>query len=306
MLGKLQLMAAYFGEDIIYKIYVRSKVIHDMFDTNPELDINKLELFHLQFTASVIELLKKIKTSNERNVNLLYDEISLNKDMMERLNSTILTENNFNIDKQRQELKINRSLQQLFEVLSGNSTGNPISKNINAFSSRYSADFFYTIEPAVFNDLLVYDAKDVYNNEYAVIHKKLMGLLCRAEFKSSFFCGLKSGSQILEVYKLSEYDKYFLYSPSKSAFLFCDITKIGGIDWQNSKSKKENMICELKDKNDRLLSSAGVVKTNMPATVKALLTENYKKIEDINFLQNMSNFDVQANILKTMLNTDII
>ena len=44
----------------------------------------------------------------------------------------------------------------------------------------------------------------------------------------------------------------------------------------------------------------------MPAEIKALLAENYKKIEDVNFLENITNFDVQANILKTMLNTNII
>jgi hypothetical protein len=44
----------------------------------------------------------------------------------------------------------------------------------------------------------------------------------------------------------------------------------------------------------------------MPPEIKNLLTDNYKKISDINFLENISNVDVQANILKTMLNTDII
>ena len=80
-ISKLQLLSTFFEEEIIYKIYLRSQVVHKLFETNPELDINKLELFHLQYTSTVIELLRKIKASNERNVSILYDEIQINKDV---------------------------------------------------------------------------------------------------------------------------------------------------------------------------------------------------------------------------------
>ena len=88
MLSKLQLLSVYFGEDTIYKIYLRSQVIHKLFENNPELDINKLELFHLQFTASLIELLRKIKKNNENNISILFDEIQVNKEMVEKLNDS--------------------------------------------------------------------------------------------------------------------------------------------------------------------------------------------------------------------------
>ncbi|WP_428328139.1 hypothetical protein [Mucilaginibacter sp.] len=306
MLSKLQLLSVYFSEDIIYKIYLRSQVIHKLFETNPDLDINKLDLFHLQFTASLIDLLRKIKKNNENNISLLFDEIQLNKEMIDKLNDAVYTEGNYNLDKQRQSLKINLSLRKLFQVLSDDSTDSPFSKNINAFSSRFAADFFYAIEPGLFDDLITYNPAEVYKNSYATIQKKLMGLLCKYDFKTEFFCGLKTGSQIIEVYKFVDTDRHFLYFPSGNLFLFCDITKINTIDWTNNLSKKENLIQELKNKNDKLQSSAAAMKANMPAEIKTLLAEDYKKIEDINFLQNLSNVDIQANILKTMLNTDII
>ncbi|MDB4923223.1 MAG: hypothetical protein JWQ54_5206 [Mucilaginibacter sp.] len=305
MLSKLQLLSVYFGEDIIYKIYLRSQVIHKLFETNPELDINKLELFHMQFTASLIDLLRKIKKNNENNISLLLDEIQLNKEMVEKLNDSAYTENNFNIDKQRQALKINLSLRRLFQVLSDNSTDNPLSKNINAFSSRFATDFFYAIEPGLFTELTQYKDNDVYTNSYATIQKKLMGVLCKYDFKTEFFCGLKTGSQIIEIYKFIDVNRHFLYFPAHNLFLFVDVTKINGVDWTNNLSKKENLIHELNNKNDVLQSSASAAKSNMPAEIKALLAEDYKKIADINFLQNISNIDVQANILKTMLNTDL-
>ena len=306
MLSKLQLLSVYFGEDIIYKIYLRSQIIHNLFETNADLDINKLELFHLQFTSSLIDLLRKIKKNNDNNISLLLDEIQLNKAMIEKLNDTLYTINNFNMDKQRQALKMNLSLRKLFQVLSDSSAENPLSKNINAFSSRFAADFFYAVEPGLFNELITYNANDVYANSYAIIQKKLMGLLCKYDFKTEFFCGLKSGSQVAEVYKFTEADRHFLYFPSNNLFLFCDVTKINGIDWSNNLSKKENMVRELSNKNNKLQGSASAMKTNMPAEVKILLTENLKKIEDINFLHNLSDIDVQANILKSMLNTDLI
>ena len=306
MLSKLQLLSVYFGEDIIYKIYLRSQIIHNLFETNADLDINKLELFHLQFTSSLIDLLKKIKKNNDNNISLLLDEIQLNKEMIEKLNDTLYTINNYNVDKQRQALKMNLSLRKLFQVLSDASTENPLSKNINAFSSRYAADFFYSVEPDLFNELITYNAKDIYANNHVVIQKKLLGLLCKYDFKTEFFCGLKSGSQVAEVYKFMEADRHFLYFPSNNLFLFCDITKISSIDWSNNLSKKEALVRELSNKNDKLQGSASAIKTNMPIEVKTLLTENLKKIEDINFLHNLSDIDVQANILKSMLNTDLI
>lgn len=305
MLSKLQLLSVFFGDDTIYRIYLRTQVIHKMFETNPELDINKLEIFHLQFTASLIDLLRKIKKNNENNISLLLDEVELNKEMMTKLNDSVYTEKNFKLDQQRQALKINLSLRRLFQVLSDDSKDNPLSKNINSFSSRFAADLFFTIPQELFTDLTAYKLNDVYKNNYATIQKKLMGVLCKYDFRTEFFCGLKTGMQTAEVYKFVDVDRYFLYLPADNLFLFCDITKIAGIDLSNNLSKKENLIKELDNKNDVLQNQAIAMKSAMPAEIKALLAEDYKKLSDINFLQELSNIDVQANILKTMLNTNI-
>jgi hypothetical protein len=306
MLSKLQLLSVFFGDDVIYKIYLRSQVIHKLFEANPELDVNKLDLFHLQFTQSLIDLLRKIKKNNESNISLVFDEIQINKELIDKLNDPFYTEANFNLEKQRQALKVNLSLRKLFLVLSDNLTDNPLSKNINAFSSRFAADFFYTITPELLDELTAYVDKDVYTDEYATIQRKLMGVLCKYDFKTEFYCGLKSGNQIIEVYKFINADRYFLYSPSDSLFVFLDVAKIANIDFSNNLSKKEKLMHELKDKNDKLEGNAAAMKSFMPPEIKNLLADDYKKISDINFLENISNIDVQANILKSMLNTDLI
>jgi len=133
-----------------------------------------------------------------------------------------------------------------------------------------------------------------------------MGLLCKYGFKTEFFCGLKAGSLMMEVYKFVDVDRYYLFAPSRNLFLFCDITKITGIDWSNTLSKNERIIQELNDKNDKLKASVHVMKAYMPNDIKAILNDTYKKVSEIDFLNNLSNADIQANILRTMLDTDIL
>lgn len=306
IINKLQLLAAFFEEDIIYKIYLRSQVIHQMFEQNQELDANNLELFHLQYTSSLIELLKKIKKNNEQNVSLLFDEIQLNKELADKLFSFFYTQKNYKDDQQKQSLKMNLSLRRLYQFLSDNNDEYPFSKNINSFSSRFSQDFYYEVSGELLNELTHYNPTDVYSNAYAIIQKKLLGLLCKYDFKTEFFCGLKAGNSVTEVYKFIDVERYFLFYPAKSLFLFCDFAKIANISFANQVSHKEKMIQELKDKNDQLQSSISVTKTYLPQEIKMLLAENYKKLTDISFLQNIGNIDAQANILKAMLNTDMI
>jgi hypothetical protein len=306
ILSKLQLMAAFFGDDIVYKVYLRSQVIHQLFENNAELDINKLDLFHLQFTATVIELLKKIKKNNEKCVTLLFDEIHLNQELIAKIETEGYSVAAFNLEKQRQSLKINTSLRRLYEALSNDSTEYPFAKNINSFSARFAHDFYSPVTPEVLGKLTHFEAGDVYTNAHAIIQRKLMGLLCKYDFKSEFYCGLKTGNIITEVYKISEPGIYYIYYPSRNLFLLCDAGEVEDITYTLADDKPDTLIQELKNKNDQLQSSVAVAKTYLPTEIKHLLADHYKKISDINFLQNMSSFDTQANILKTMLNTDFM
>ncbi|MHA4895098.1 hypothetical protein ACXZ1K_10115 [Pedobacter sp. PWIIR3] len=304
-ISRLQLLSVFFEEEALYKIFLRSQVIHQMFENNEDLDIDKLEIFHIQFTASLIELLKKIKKSNEKNVSLIYDEISLNKELIEKMSSSVFSEKNFNLDRQQQSLKINLSLRKLFQVLSDQTEEFPFSKNINSFSSRYAGDFYYDISSAQLGELIDFVPKDMYVNAHASIQRKLMGQLCKFDFRTEFYCGLKSGQLIIEVYKFLDQDRYFLFFPSRNLFLFCELNDLKGIDFANHQSEKARIIQELSYKNDTLSSSSAALKTYIPAEIINLLKENYHKISDINFMDHLNNYDVQANILKAMLKTDL-
>jgi hypothetical protein len=306
IISKLQLLSVFFGDDIIYKIYLRNQVIHQLFVDNAELDINKLELFHLQYTQTLIDLLTKIKKNNEKSIMIMLDEVQLNKDLISKLRDSVVSFDQFRLDEQRQALRINTSLRKLYQVLSDDTSDYPFSKNINAFGERYAQDFYYEISPALFSELTQYEPADVYKNAYAIIQRKLMGLLCKYDFRSSFVCGVRSGDLTVEIYELSDSGKNFLYLPARGLFIFCDINKIDHDGAPTELSKKEAFIRELTGKNEQLNSSINIIKTTIPAEVKSLLADNYKKLNDINFLQSISDVDVQANILKTMLNTDMM
>jgi len=306
ILSKLHLLAAFFGDDIIYKVYLRSQVIHQLFENNAELDINKLDLFHLQFTTTVIELLKKIKKSNEKNVLLLFDEIQLNRELITKLQTESYTQADFDLEKQRQSLKINTSLRHLYQALSNDSSEYPFAKNINTFSARFAPGFYAPVSNEVLGKLTHYEPNEVYTNAHAIIQRKLMGLLCKYDFKSAFYCGLKTGNLIIEVYQITEPGIYYIFYPSRNLFLLCDAAEVQAINTTIANDKPDTMVQELLNKNDQLQSSVAIAKTYLPHEIKHLMADHYKKISDINFLQNISNFDAQANILKTMLNTDII
>lgn len=304
-INRLQLLSVFFDEEIIYKIYLRSQVIHQLFANNEELEIDKLDLFHVQFTESVIALLRKIKKSNEKNVSLIYNEIDLNEELINRISGSVINQQNYRLDQQKQSLKINQSLRRLFAVLSDLSTDFPFSRNINVFSSKYANDFYFDVTPDQLSQLIDFSTKQVYTNINAVIEKKLMGLLCKNDFRTAFSFGLKSGELVMEVYRFLELDRYFLFFPSRNLFLFCDLSILNGIEKDNNLSEKERIVQELEYKNDKLKSNAAVLKVAIPAEIIALLEDSYLKISDINFLNHLNNFDVQSNILKAMLKTDL-
>ena len=259
----------------------------------------------MQFTESVIALLRKIKKSNEKNVSLIYDEIDLNEELINKISGSVVNQQQFGLDKQKQSLKINQSLRRLFSVLSDLSTDFPFSKNINVFSSKYANDFYFDLNASQFATLIDFSTKQVYTNINAIIERKLMGLLCKHEFKTQFAFGLKAGEMVIEVYRFLDVDKHFLFYPGRNLFLFCDLSILNGIEKENNLSEKERIVQELAYKNDKLKSNAAMLKVAIPAEIVSLLEDSYTKISDINFLNHLNNFDVQSNILKAMLKTEL-
>ena len=77
-LNKLKILINFFDQSQIIAIHVRTKVIHDIFFSNKTLDTSKLELFHLQYTDSLLDLLVKLKKHIDK---LDWYEISCNENI---------------------------------------------------------------------------------------------------------------------------------------------------------------------------------------------------------------------------------
>ena len=90
--------------------------------------------------------------------------------------------------------------------------------------------------------------------------------------------------------------------------MFADFpfSKISNIQLSDELSRKNKIIKELEERNDSLKNSESTVKTNLPEDVAKLLVAYNEKISAIDFIDFIDDYDVQANILKTMLNTDRI
>ena len=304
-ISKLQLLSVFFENNLIFQIYVRTQVIHAFFEGNKELDINKLELFHLQFTETIINLLRKIKKNNETNISLTENEIQLNEDVINRINRSMRLQEDFGRAQKAQTDLINQSLFKLYQNLSDLSSVAPFVKNISQFSTTFSPDFFHEIDVDLAESLVGFDPLKVYTNNYGMIEKRLMGLQCKYNFKNTFYCGVKAGDIVLELYKMnSEKEGYFLFYPAEKRFLSFPFSKIEGIDLSAGISKKAKIIQELTSKNNKLKSGINTTKTNIPPEVMQLLSDYYNKISSMDSFHFMNEFDVQANILKTMLNTD--
>jgi len=144
----------------------------------------------------------------------------------------------------------------------------------------------------------------VYQNGYGIVEKKLMGLQCRHRFQNLFYCGLKSGSLLMEVYRMVDEDVFFLYFPARNLFMSCTAAALEGINPADALSKRAKVVKELTEKNRMLEQSTANAKTNIPADIKTLLNDYYEKVNSMDFMDFMDDFDVQANILKAMLNTE--
>ena len=304
IISKLQLLSVFFEDENIIKIHLRTQLIHKQFETNEDLDINKLELFHIQFTDTIIELLKKIKKKNENTVSAIQDEIYLNNEVIDKINHSVSLEDEYADACKAQTRIINSSLSRFYQNLSGLSKDAPFPLTISQFSIRFSSVFFHDISADLANELIAYDPTHIYSNDYGIIEKKLMGMECKMEFRNHFYTGLKSGDIVLEVYNQIAGDVYFLFYPAKKMFLLLPIAKLESINLTGGSSKKMRSIQELTDKNYALKASIEVNKRIIPTDVDQLMADYYTKISSMSFLEFMNQVDVQANILKTMLKTD--
>ncbi|SHF17201.1 hypothetical protein [Dysgonomonas macrotermitis] len=300
-------LVVFFEDQTIMNIYLQNKVIHKLFEDNEDMDVNKLELYHIQFTMTLIELLDKIKKKNERFVGMMKSEIELNNDMMQKLRKAIALEGSFEGEKVQQALRVSRSIYNFHKILSSQSRDYPFMENTSAFGLKFYKEYFFEVDPQLLDVLISYSSSDVYRNSYGAIGRTLLTNLAANSYAIDFFAGIRIGNLMAEIYRIRNHGMFFLFVPSKNLFLEVEMSLFPEKDeWITLLSKKESSIKELTLKNIELEKN---IKTNirkLDEDIAELLKENLKKITDIDFLADLENVDIQANTLKAMLETKMI
>jgi len=302
----LKTLSNFFNHKDLFAVYIRTKVIHNLFESNRNLDANKLDLFHIQYTTSLIELFQKLKKAKEQQYLLISDEIYINDDLIQKLEKEAEGRNFYDEAKKHSE-NMSAKLRQLYRLLDDGAAAGPLAwGDIMIFSTRLGQEFYREIHSGEkFLQLTDTDGKKTYQNEYAVIEKKLMGKLNKLSFRIKFACALRFGNEYVEVFDFIDSNEKFIFINSIKAFFLLDDETAKGLDLSKNLSNKAAIIRDMKLKNDLLRDKLGTIKTSLPHDVEDVLAGYLEKISGVDFLEELQNVDEQTNILRAMLNINI-
>ncbi|TDO96612.1 hypothetical protein [Flavobacterium sp. 245] len=299
----LKLLSNFFNHKDFVGVLVRTKVIHSLFQKNKTLDINKLELFHIQFTNSLIELFQKIKKSKEQQYLLVSDEMDINADIIAKMKLEIGDEKFSDRTKGHAQL-MSKKIEQLYHSFESGNTSFFDWHDIMSFSDRVKSEYYREISIEEY-DLLTNVKKNLYENKYAKFEKKLLGRLNILNFKIKFLCGLECNNEIIEVYEFRDSNDRFIFVGNEKSFYFIDEEKAKGINLSKNNSAKAEIIAQLEEKNALSAIEMSTIKTSLPENVQDVLRDYLHKISSVDFLEDLQNVDEQTNILRTMLNINI-
>lgn len=305
-INNLKEHATFFEDTTLMNIYLQTQVIHKLFEDNTDIDINKLELFHLQYTNSLLTLLDKIKSKNDRIRKMYKSEIEINTKMIDQLREAITKEGGFDLEKQRQCARMSKSLRSLYTALYERSAKDPFTEDLNSFSIDFYKDHFFEFDRKIFDEITVYDKADTFRNQYMTIDKQLLIALGKANFDIDFVVGVNFYPILVELYKIKTDEIYFLFWSTKNLFLKVNINLFPLKEWEAEMSKKTRLIKNLIKNNQKAETNIKNTYRYISHEVLELFEENYKAISDIDFLSSLEDINMQTDILKSMLDTKML
>lgn len=303
-LTRLKLLADFFQQVDLISITIRTKLIHQTFSENTELDINKLELFHLQFTDSLIELFQKIKKGKEQQIILLNKEIALNNEYIDKISLSEAADN-FEQERKFYNSTVSITLRKLYEQLAANRGDDFDWGTMNAFTYKYRNEYYRTLATEQFEQLTDVEREKVYQKPYVTIEQKLLGKLNIQNFKVRFLCGLKYQNTTLEIFSIFQDEDLFFYHVEEKSFFLLEHDHVKGINIVTNTSKQTGLGKELADRNSALQNELEYIKLDLKEEQKKLLDDYLATISTVDFLTQLQNVDEQTNILRTMLNLNI-
>ncbi len=298
--------SAYFKTISLTKIYLHTRVVHMFFVDNEDIDINKLELFHVQFTDTLTALLQKVKSKNERIVKMYKNEITVNTEMIEKLRAQIVDPNSFDGQKSSQTQRVSKSLRNLYTAIYNRDTNYFFKEDLSSFSIEHYKENFFEGNVDILNKLLEYDRASVYRTHSASVEKMLLVELGKANFQILFWAGIQFRNIMAEVYQINNTEQYFIFIPSRNLFLPIDITIFPSDEWERKMKGKEHTIRVLIKNNLKAETNIKNTMQYLSHEIQDVLNENYEKISSLDFFASLEDISIETNTLRAMLETKMI
>lgn len=303
-LSTLKVLSNFFNHPNLIAIAIRTSVIHNIFENNKNLDVHKLDLFHIQYTNSLIELFHKLKKSKEQKYLLINDEIYINEDFIKKLNEEV-NRIPFAEEVREHSLNMSKKVEELYKLFAEDSKKSFDWSVITKFINKRSGEYYRQLTAEEFQRLTENSDKSIYQNNFVTIEKKLLGKLNIQKFKVKLVCGLRYETEEIELYEFVNSNDKFIFINDEKSFYLVDNSILAGIDLSKNISYKTETINQLMSKNELLKDKLSAVKTSMPKDVETVMDSYLEKISGVEFLDDLQNVDEQTNILKAMLNIKI-
>lgn len=301
---KLKLLSKFFDQPNLINIIIKTEIIQSYFTDKSinGLDINKLELFHLQYTDSLIVLLDKIKKQKEANILTVYKEIDANQEYIEKFLRQENEGRNFNTDRKYQNALVSEFLNKIYSNLTGTRVELDFAK-IRNLSNNYAIDYYR--KTTKIENLLSQPDTKYYEFENIDVEKKLLGKLNTNQFKIRFVCGYNSSNQIFELFKIINTDEEFIWNLQINEFYLVEETIISELNRSENTSSNNSLVQDLTTRNLELNLKAEQLKNELPEEVISLLEKYKENLENQEILNQILSIDEEMNILNSMLNLNL-
>ncbi|WP_326982354.1 hypothetical protein VUJ46_19550 [Chryseobacterium sp. MYb264] len=298
-LTKLKLLANFFENVDVISIYIKTDIIHNLFQENKGLDYSKLELFHLQYTDSVIELLTKIKRQKENDLLAIINEIDINNKYISSFEDK--HDNSFETDRRMYSGIFSNQLKSLYKDLTEDKFRLNW-ENVLYFNKKYATEFYRNEGD---EEPLKSAAFPAYKYLDYEIERKLLGRLNIQDFRVRFICGYLISTHEYELFRVFQSDDHFIFDVEGKKMYLIDAKKLEKLDTSPNESNQTSIVDQLKSKNEQLEENINQRKRILPAEVSSVLKDYLQNLENIDIMSTIFDINEETNILRAMLNLNL-
>ena len=302
-LQKLKILEHFFNLPSLVGIVVRTEIIHSFFEKNTEsLDLNKLELFHLQYTDSLIELLKKIKKQKEATILNIDTEITAHKEYITQIEQKTPEIHSFERDQKYHNDEISAVFEAAYSTLTGKYKPYNIT-SIRSFPNQYAQEYFRDDDDVT--HLLVVPETKLYTLEGLNIERLLLSRLATKNFKVRFMCGFNVDFQIFELFRILGSDDEFIWNLQTNGFYLLKEAFKHQLNREKNVSNGRSLVGKLERKIRDLEEKRKEIRNSFPEDVKELLAKYRETIDNNNLTEEQLNIEEEKNILTSMLDLNL-